>query len=82
MGIIDQRCPRGLQPWLLNWPWLASMVRLHAKTMLLKCVVTLVTEHRKNQSQTVVVYICLAQRVTLLGGTALLEEVCHCGSEL
>jgi hypothetical protein len=27
---------------------------------------------------TVMVWICLDQRVALLGGLALLEEVCHC----
>jgi hypothetical protein len=27
----------------------------------------------------VVIGICLTQRVALLGGVALLEEVCHCG---
>ena len=30
----------------------------------------------------VVVGICLAQGVALLGGVALLEEVCHCGGGL
>ena len=30
----------------------------------------------------VVVCICLAQRVALLGGVDLLEEVCHCGDGL
>jgi hypothetical protein len=36
-------------------------------------------EHRK---PLVVVWICLAQEVALLGGVALLEEVCHCGCGL
>jgi hypothetical protein len=30
----------------------------------------------------VVVGICLAQGVALLGGVALLEKVCHCGGGL
>ena len=34
------------------------------------------------ESTVVMVYICLAQKVALLEGAALLEWVCHCGHGL